>query len=67
MPEALNPVIESRRQAYIECLYERSGRSCGTYFGLLQEHITDLLRRDMEQMLDHALQQNASQHCRASA
>lgn len=48
----LDPVIETRRQAYIERLYERSKRSCGTYSGLLQEHIRHLLNEDMEKTLD---------------
>ena len=47
----INPVIESRRQAYIERLYERSGRSCGTYSGLLMEHIQHLLEQDMQREL----------------
>lgn len=44
----VDPVIESRRQAYIERLYERSGRTCSTYSGLLQEHIQHLLEQDMK-------------------
>lgn len=44
----IDPVIETRRQAYIERLYERSGRSCSTYSGLLQEHIQHLLEQDMK-------------------
>ena len=48
----IDPAIETRRQAYIERLYERSKRSCGTYSGLLQEHIRHLLNEDMEKALD---------------
>lgn len=43
----VDPVIEARRQAYIERLYERSGRSCSTYSGLLQQHIQHLIEEDM--------------------
>ena len=49
----IDPFIESRRQAYIERLYERSGRSCGTYSGLLMEHIQHLLEQDMNEVLDN--------------
>ena len=52
----INPVIESRRQAYIERLYERSGRSCGTYSGLLMEHIQHLLEQDMNEVLDNVVE-----------
>ena len=51
---AFNPVIQSRRQTYIERLYERSGRSCGTYSGLLLEHIQHLLEEDMNRELGDA-------------
>ncbi len=47
----IDPVVEARRQAYIERLYERSGRSCGTYSGLLEERIHRLLEQDMEEVL----------------
>lgn len=47
----INPAIEARRQRYIECLYERAGRSCGTYSGLLLEHINRLLEQDMAEVL----------------
>lgn len=48
----IDPVIESRRQAYIERLYARSGRACGTYSGLLQEHIKHLLEQDMAALME---------------
>lgn len=51
MSSNCNPVIEARRQRYIECLYERAGRSCGTYSGLLLEHIQHLLEQDMAEVL----------------
>ena len=47
----IDPVIEARRQLYIERLYERAGRSCSTYSGLLQEHIQKLLQEDMDRVL----------------
>jgi shikimate kinase len=47
----IDSVIETRRQLYIERLYERAGRSCGTYSGLLQEHIQKLLQEDMDRVL----------------
>jgi len=49
----IDPIVEARRQAYIERLYERSGRSCGTYSGLLMEHIQHLLEQDMNKVLDN--------------
>jgi hypothetical protein len=48
----IDPVVETRRQAYIERLYERSGRSCSTYSGLLLEHIQHLLEQDMTRELE---------------
>lgn len=48
----VDPVIEARRQAYIERLYERSGRSCSTYSGLLLQHIHHLIEEDMTRELD---------------
>ena len=51
MTQFIDPAIETRRQAYIERLYERSGRSCGTYSGLLMEHIQHLLEEDMNRVL----------------
>lgn len=43
----IDPRLESRRQAYLEHLYERSGRTCCTYTGLYQEHVSALVERDM--------------------
>ena len=53
MTYEINPAIEARRQAYIERLYDRAGRSCGTYSGLLLEHIKHLLAEDMEKVLSN--------------
>lgn len=47
----IDPVIETRRQLYIERLYERAGRSCSTYSGLLLEHIEKLIQEDMDRVL----------------
>ena len=43
---------EARRQRYLECLYERSGRSNGLYTGLYQDHIARLIADDMTATLD---------------
>ena len=51
----IDPAWEARRQAYIERLYERAGRSCGTYSGLLLEHINHLLEQDMAEVLGERL------------
>ena len=51
----IDPAWEARRQAYIERLYERAGRSCGTYSGLLLEHINHLLQQDMAKVLEERL------------
>ena len=48
----IDPVVETRRQAYIERLYERSGRSCSTYSGLLLQHIQHLIEEDMIRELE---------------
>ncbi len=50
----IDPVLEARRQLYIERLYERAGCSCGTYSGLLMEHIEHLLQEDMQRVLEEA-------------
>lgn len=54
--QMIDHAVEARRQRYIELLYERAGRSCGTYSGLLQEHIKHLLEQDMVQVLEEASQ-----------
>lgn len=43
--------IENRRQAYLEHLYERYGRTCCTYTGLYQQHVAALVERDMREVL----------------
>jgi hypothetical protein len=48
----VNPAIEARRQAYIERLYERSGRSCSTYSGLFLERIEYLIQEDMQRIIE---------------
>ena len=50
--QQINPVLEARRQRYIDRLYERSGRSCSTFTGLLQQRLQQLLDQDMAQMLE---------------
>lgn len=46
-----DPTTENKRQAYIEWLYQQSGRRCGTYTGLFQQRQRDLVERDMEEVL----------------
>jgi hypothetical protein len=47
----VNPITEQRRQDYLDALYERSGRTCSTYTGLYQQRITELVERDMQELL----------------
>lgn len=47
----INPTTEQRRQNYLDALYERSDRTCGTYTGLYQERLTELVQRDMQEIL----------------
>ena len=42
-----NPLIEQRRQDYLEWLYHRSGRTNGLYTGLFQGRLQELLLADM--------------------
>jgi hypothetical protein len=46
-----DPKIETRRQAYLEALYARSGRKCCTYTGLYQQRQRELMERDMAELL----------------
>ena len=41
--------VQALRQKYIEWLYARSGRTCGTYTGLYQERLKELVERDMQE------------------
>jgi len=43
----VDPTTEARRQSYLEWLYVRSGRRCGTYTGLFVERQRELVERDM--------------------
>jgi hypothetical protein len=47
----INHKIEQRRDDYLQWLYQQSGRSCGTYTGLYQQRIDELIKRDMEEAL----------------
>jgi hypothetical protein len=47
----INPITEQRRQDYLDALYARSGRTCNTYTGLYQQRITELVERDMDELL----------------
>jgi hypothetical protein len=46
-----NPTIEQRRQAYLDWLYERYGRTDGLYTGLYRRRIRELVQRDMDEAL----------------
>lgn len=47
----INPVVESRRQAYLDWLYERSNRTSQLYTGLFQSRIKELVQKDMDETL----------------
>ena len=47
----INHKIEQRRDDYLQWLYHQSGRTCGTYTGLYQQRIDELIKRDMEEVL----------------
>lgn len=48
----VDPTTEARRQAYLEALYQRSGRTCCTYTGLFQQRQQELLERDMAEVIN---------------
>jgi hypothetical protein len=50
----INPITEQRRQDYLDALYARSGRTCNTYTDLYQQRITELVERDMDELLGEA-------------
>jgi hypothetical protein len=50
----INPITEQRRQDYLDALYTKSGRTCNTYTGLYQQRITELVERDMDELLGEA-------------
>lgn len=54
--EQIDPVVEQRRQDYIEALYQASGRTNGLYTGLMLERIKALVDLDMALTLDGAAQ-----------
>lgn len=47
---------QTRRQAYLEWLYQQSGRTNRLYTGLFQQRLWQLLEADMEQALGPAPQ-----------
>lgn len=47
-PMAIEPVIEQRRQDYLDWLYLRSRRTNGLYSGLVKERIKQLVQKDMD-------------------
>lgn len=50
----IDSTTEQRRQDYLDALYERSSRTCSTYTGLYQERLTELVQRDMQELLSDA-------------
>lgn len=44
----IDPILEQRKADYMEWLYTESGRTCGTYTGLLEERKAQLIEADME-------------------
>lgn len=47
----IDPIIEQRRQDYLEWLYLASGRNNGLYTGLVQQRKQELMKKDMDQAL----------------
>lgn len=47
----IDPIIENRRQAYLDWLYERSNKSNQLYTGLYQNRIKELIQKDMDETL----------------
>jgi hypothetical protein len=47
----INHKIEQRRDDYLQWLYQQSGRTCGTYTGLYQERLKELVDQDMRKAL----------------
>ena len=52
----IDPIREQLRDDYLQWLYARSGRTCGTYTGLYQQRQAELLEADMQ----HAQQAQAN-------
>lgn len=46
-----DPVLQNRRQDYLEWLYARSGRTSQLYTGLLAERVQQLIAADMDASL----------------
>lgn len=46
-----DPVLQNRRQDYLEWLYARSGRISQLYTGLLAERVQQLIAADMDASL----------------
>lgn len=47
----IDPIVESRRQAYLDWLYERSNKHNQLYTGLFQARIKELVQKDMDESL----------------
>lgn len=44
-------ILDQQRQDYLEWLYHHYGRTCGTYTGLYQQRVAELVARDKAQAL----------------
>lgn len=51
MTRTIDYQVESRRQAYLDWLYERSGRTCSTYSGLYVQRGQELLDQDFKDFM----------------
>ena len=47
----IDPIVETRRQAYLDWLYERSNKNNQLYTGLFQARIKELVQKDMDESL----------------
>lgn len=47
----IDPIVEQRRQDYLEWLYIRSGRNSCLYTGLYHNRSNELIHKDMDEAL----------------
>ena len=47
----IDPIVENRRQAYLDWLYERSNKNNQLYTGLYQNRMKELIKKDMDDAL----------------
>lgn len=51
MTRRIDPTTENSRQAYLDALYVRSGRTNGLYTGLYQLRLEELIEADKKHLL----------------